>query len=215
MKKSLGIAAALLAVFSTGAAQAQSAPPWYVGASIGSSKSNVNAGEVNGFLRSLGYGSPATSADDKDQAYKFLVGYRFSPVVSVEGFYADLGKYNSRTTVTTPFPGTVSADYKAKGYGIDLLLSAPISQEFSVFGRLGVMQAKTEASFGSTGSVLLAQNRGSKNKTGQHFGVGMQYDITPTVGLRGEVETYRKLGDDSTGGELKVDVVSLGAIFRF
>ena len=215
MKKSLGIAAALLAVFSTGAAQAQSAPPWYVGASIGSSKSNVNAGEVNGFLRSLGYGSPATSADDKDQAYKFLVGYRFSPVVSVEGFYADLGKYNSRTTVTTPFPGTVSADYKAKGYGIDLLLSAPISQEFSVFGRLGVMQAKTEASFGSTGSVLLAQNRGSKNKTGQHFGVGMQYDITPTVGLRGEVETYRKLGDDSTGGELKVNVVSLGAIFRF
>ena len=117
MKKSLGIAAALIAVFSTGAAHAQSAPPWYVGASIGSSKSNVNAGEVNGFLRSLGYGSPATSADDKDQAYKFLVGYRFSPVISVEGFYADLGKYNSRTTVTTPFPGTVSADYKAKGYG--------------------------------------------------------------------------------------------------
>ena len=214
MKKSLGIAAALIAVFSTGAAHAQSAPPWYAGASIGSSKSNVNAGEVNDFLRSLGYGSPSTSADDKDQTYKFLVGYRFSPVISVEGFYADLGKYNSRSTVTTPFPGTVSADYKAKGYGIDLLLSAPLSQEFSVYGRLGVMQAKTEASFSSTGSVLLAKSQGSKNKTGQHFGVGLQYDITPTVGLRGEVETYRKLGDDSTGGELKVDVVSLGAIFR-
>ena len=194
---------------------AQSAPPWYVGASIGSSKSNVNAGEVNDFLRSLGYGSPSTSADDKDQTYKFLVGYRFSPVISVEGFYADLGKYNSRTTVSTPFPGTVSADYKAKGYGVDLLLSAPLSQEFSVYGRLGVMQAKTEASFSSTGSVLLAKNQGSKNKTGQHFGVGLQYDLNPALGLRAEVETYRKLGDDSTGGELKVDVVSLGAIFRF
>ena len=133
----------------------------------------------------------------------------------MEGFYTDLGKYNTRTNVVTPFPGTVNADYKAKGYGVDLVLSAPMTQEFSVYGRLGVLQAKTEANFSSTGSVLLVTNRGSKNKTGQHFGVGLQYDLNPALALRAEVETYRKLGDDSTGGELKVDVLSLGAIFRF
>ena len=65
------------------------------------------------------------------------------------------------------------------------------------------------------GSVGLLFDRGSKNKTGQHYGVGLQYDLNPALALRGEVETYRKLGDDSTGGELKVDVLSLGAIFRF
>lgn len=215
MKKTPSIVATVLAVSLAGVVHAQSITPWYAGVSIGSTKSNVNAGEVNDFFRSLGYGSPSTSAEDKDAAYKFSLGYRFSPVIAVEGFYADLGKYNTRTSVATPFVGSVSADYKAKGYGVDAVLSAPISQAFSVYGRLGVIQAKTEANFGSTGSVGLSFNRGSKNKTGQHFGVGMQYDLNPALALRGEVETYRKLGDDSTGGELKVDVLSLGAIFRF
>ncbi|MCY7387100.1 MAG: outer membrane beta-barrel protein [Burkholderiales bacterium] len=215
MKNVLGIAAAILAVSVTGTAHAQSATPWYVGGSLGTAKSNVNAGEVNDYLRSIGAGSPSTTADDKDTAYRFLLGYRFSPAVAVEGFYADLGEYNTRSNVLSPFVGTVNADYKAKGYGIDLVLSAPITQEFSVFGRVGIIQAKTEARFNSSGSIGLLFNRGSKNKTGQHFGVGLQYDINPAIALRGEVETYRKLGDDSTGGELKADVLSVGAIFRF
>ena len=214
MKKPLSIIATLLSLSIAGAAHAQSAP-LYGGVSLGSSRSNVDAGEVNDFFRSLGYGSPSTSADDKDSAYKFSLGYRFSPMVAVEGFYADLGKYNTRTSVTAPSVGSVSADYKSKGYGVDLVLSAPMSQAFSVYGRVGVIQAKTEATFGSTGSVLLAFNQGSKKKTGQHYGAGLQYDLNPALAVRGEVETYRKLGDASTGGELKVDVISVGAIFRF
>ena len=215
MKKVLGIAGAILAISVAGAANAQTATPWYGGVSAGSTKSNVNPGEVNDYLRSLGYGFPSTSANDKDTFYKFLLGYRFSPVVSLEGFYADLGKYSTRTTVTAPFVGSVNADYKAKGYGVDLVLSAPMTPEFSVYGRLGVLQAKTEATFSSGGSIGLLANRGSKSKTAQHYGVGLQYDLNPSLALRGEIETFRKLGDDTTGGELKVDVLSVGAIFRF
>ena len=214
MKNVLRIAAAILSISTAGLAHAQSGP-WYVGASAGSAKSNVSAGEVNDFLGTLGFGSPSTSADDKDTTYKFLLGYRFSQAVAVEGFYTDLGSYDTRSKVTSPFLGTVNADYKAKGYGIDLVVSAPMTQVFSVYARLGIIQAKTEATFNSSGSIGLLFNRGSKNKTGQHYGVGLQYDITPALGLRGEVETYRKLGDDSTGGELKVDALSMGAILRF
>lgn len=214
MKKILSIVTAVLAVSVAGIAHAQTAP-WYGGVSLGQAKSNVDAGEVNDYLRTVGFGSPTTSGDNKDQVYRFLIGYRFSPVVAVEGFYADLGSYNTRSNVLTPFVGSVSADYKAKGYGVDVVLSAPVTKEFSVYGRLGVIQAKTEATFASSGSVALLLNSGSKNKTGQHFGVGLQYDLNPAVALRAEVETFRKLGDDSTGGELKVDVASLGAIFRF
>ncbi len=215
MKNVLGIAAVLFAVSNVGAVHAQSTTPWYGGVSAGSTKSNVNPGEVNDYLRSLGYGSPSTSAEDKDTFYKFLLGYRFSQLVSLEGFYADLGKYDTRTAVRSPFVGSVNADYKSKGYGVDLVLSAPMTQTLSVYGRLGVMQTKTEAAFSSAGSIGLLANRGSKNKVGQHFGVGLQYDLNPALALRGEVETFRKLGDDTTGGELKVDVLSLGAIFRF
>ena len=66
-----------------------------------------------------------------------------------------------------------------------------------------------------TGNACNGNLGGDFVQTGQHYGVGLQYDITPALGLRGEVETYRKLGDDSTGGELKVDALSLGAILRF
>lgn len=216
MKKALGIIAAVLAVSAAGSAQAQAqSASWYGGVSAGQTKSNVSAGEVTDFLRTLGFGAVITAADDKDSMYKFALGYRFSPAIAIEGFYADLGEYSTRSNVSTPSVGTVSANYQSKGYGVDVVLSAPITQEFSVYGRLGVMQAKTEAAFASTGSVILSSNRGNKTKAGQHFGVGLQYDISPAIGLRAEVETFRKLGDDSTGGELKVDVVSLGAIFRF
>ena len=217
MKNILGIAAAVLvtSVAGTVHAQSQNMTPWYAGGALGATKSNVNAGEVNAYLLSVGFGSPSTSADNKDTAYRFLLGYQFSPAVAVEGFYADMGKYNTRSNVTNPSVGTINADYKAKGYGIDLVLSAPFTPEFSVFGRVGVIRAKTEATFNSSGSVGLLFNRGSKSKTGQHYGVGLQYDINPALALRGEVETYRKLGDDTTGGELKADALSIGAIFRF
>lgn len=117
--------------------------------------------------------------------------------------------------MAAPSAGSVNADYKARGYGVDLLLSAPVTPAFSAYGRLGVIQARAEAGFSSTGSFLLRSSGGNRNKTAPHVGVGLQYDISPVLGLRGEVEAYRKLGDDSTGGELKVDVISLGAIFRF
>ncbi len=217
MKKLLTIAFLALTAASTGPVYAQLAPAakWYAGAAIGQARSNVDAGEVDDFVRSLGYGSPSTSAEDKDMAYRLSAGYRFSPALSIELFYADLGAYSTRTTVATPSPGSVSADYKANGYGLDVLLSAPVAPQFSVYGRLGIMQARTEASFSSSGSFVLLNNGASKDKTAQHFGLGFQYDVTPELGLRAEVETFRKLGDDSTGGELKLDVLSLGAVFRF
>ena len=119
MKKIISIATAVLAVSamsSTDAVYAQT-PSWYGGVAYGQSKSNVNAGEVNDFLRSVGYGSPSTSVDDKDKAYRFVLGYRLSPAVALEAFYADVGNYGSRSNVATPFIGSVSADYSAKGFG--------------------------------------------------------------------------------------------------
>jgi hypothetical protein len=43
----------------------------------------------------------------------------------------------------------------------------------------------------------------------------MQFSLNRQVSLRAEVERFRKLGDDSTGGELQADAYLLGAIFRF
>lgn len=195
-----------------GAAQAQQSG-FYVGVGIGQSKgTNVDANDVSNFLREKGYTNVATSADDRDTSYRLTGGYSFNSAVAVEALYTDIGRFGTRSTVNN---GTVSADYRAKGYGVDLVLSAPMNDQFSVFGRVGVLQAKTEADFRATGVVVLNAGRGSSTKTGQHYGLGLQFNLSKEVALRAEVERFRKLGDDSTGGELQADAYSLGAIFRF
>jgi len=214
MKKSIYSIAIVAAIAGTGMAQAQqTSPGFYAGVAVGQSKAtNVSEGDVNDFLRQQGYSNVSTSADKKDSTYRLTGGYQFNQNVAIELLYTDIGNFGTRTTVTG---GTVNADYKAKGFGIDLVLSAPVTEQFSVFGRLGAIQAKTEASFSSTGVVGLNFLQGNKNKTGHHFGLGLQYGLSKEIALRGEVERFRKLGDDSTGGELQADAINVGVIFRF
>jgi OOP family OmpA-OmpF porin len=195
-----------------GAAQAQQTG-FYVGVGLGQSKgTNVDANDVSNFLREKGYTNASSTADDRDKNYRITGGYSFNPAVAVEAIYTDIGRFGTRSTVTN---GSVSADYRAKGYGVDLVLSAPLNEQFSVFGRVGVLQARTDADFRATGVVVLNGSRGSTTKTGQHYGLGMQFSLNRQVSLRAEVERFRKLGDDSTGGELQADAYLLGAIFRF
>jgi OOP family OmpA-OmpF porin len=212
IRHTVAVLAAAAAWAAAGTAQAQQTG-FYVGAGVGQSKgTNVDANDVSNFLRDKGYTNPSSTADDRDTSYRLTAGYSLNPAVAVEAIYADIGRFGTRSTVTN---GTVSADYKAKGYGVDLVLSAPMSEQFSVFGRVGVLQAKTEADFRSSGVVVLNAGRGSTTKTAQHYGLGLQFNLTKAVALRAEVERFRKLGDDSTGGELQADAYSLGAIFRF
>jgi OOP family OmpA-OmpF porin len=211
MNNTLFAITALLATFCTGTAHAQS--PRYAGVAAGQSTgTNISEGEVNDLLRARGYNNAATRADKKDNFYRLTLGYQLSPNVAVEAMYADIGQFGTRSTVTG---GSVNADYKASGYGIDLVLAAPVAQDVSLFVRAGVLRAKTEARFGSSGAVVLTFNQGSSTKTGNHFGAGLQYEISRNVALRFEAERFSKLGDDSTGGELKADAYSIGALIRF
>ena len=56
---------------------------------------------------------------------------------------------------------------------------------------------------------------GDDKKTGNGltFGAGVQFNVTPPLGLRAEWQRYRKLGGDSDMGD--VDVISIGALWRF
>jgi len=211
MRNILCTIAAALAVAFAGVAHAET--PWYAGLALGQSKgTNISEGEVNDLLRTSGYTNAATSADKKDNTYRLTLGYQFTPNIAAEALYADIGQFGTRSTVTG---GSVNADYKASGYGVDLVLSAPVTQGFSIFARAGVMRTKTEANFSSSGVISLGFTHGSSTRSGEHFGLGMQYDLSKEVALRIEAERFNKLGDDSTGGELKADAYTIGAIYRF
>jgi len=46
------------------------------------------------------------------------------------------------------------------------------------------------------------------------YGAGLQYDLTRQVGVSGEWQRYNKMGGGSIA-ETKVDVLSVGVLYRF
>ena len=80
----------------------------YVGVAAGWSKSNIDAGEIDSSLASLGLGS-TTTVDETDIGFKIYGGYQR---------YTNFGKFTSDTIITSGGSGTGEGQWK--GYSIDL-----------------------------------------------------------------------------------------------
>ena len=219
IKKSLFAAVSLLLV--SGAALAEGDTGFSISVAGGGTRANLSESELNNLLSSQNYVSPTSSVSNTDSAYRIGAGYRFSPIFALEAHYSDLGKYSSESRallVPNAGAGTLSAKYKSSGYGLDALVTAPLAQGFSIYGRVGVLRAKTEANFTSSGSIFVSPTSrldATANTTAYSYGIGLQYDISKQVAIRAEGQRYEKLGNDDTGGKLKLDVYTIGAVFSF
>jgi len=201
-----------LAVFASPfAVAAADLPGWYVGANIGQSLAKIDNTRITGSLLGNGFSSATIDDDDRDTGYKFFGGYRFNQYFSMEGGYFDLGKFGF--TATTVPAGTFSGSIGLKGVNLDAIGRLPITDKFSVFGRLGINNAQARDQFRSTGAVLAGDSNPRKRDTNIKFGAGLQYDFTEALGVRAEVERYRI--NDAVGNKGDVDLVSFGLVYRF
>jgi OOP family OmpA-OmpF porin len=192
----------------------QSTKPWYGGVSIGQSTVKID----DDALRIVGATATSLSKNETDTGYKAYVGYRLHQNFAVEGGYTDFGKISATRTMTAPAVGTFHADSKASGWHVDAVGIWPMQNNFSLFGKLGLIFNEVKTSLGTTGAVALpAGTNTSPKHSGSNLklGIGAGYDFTPTVGARVEWERASKLGDDSTGGKSDVDLLSVGVVFRF
>ncbi len=219
VKKSLVAAVSLLLV--SGAALAEGESGFSVSIAGGGSRAHLSESDLNNSLISQNYVSPTSSVSNTDSTYRIGAGYRFSPIFALEAHYTDLGKYSSESRallVPNAGAGTLSAKYKSSGVGLDALVAAPLAQGFSIYGRVGVLRAKTEANFTSSGSIFVSPTsrlNATANTTAYSYGIGLQYDISKQIAIRAEGQRYEKLGNDDTGGKLKLDVYTIGAVFSF
>ncbi len=160
---------------------------WYITGSIGQSDYKVNSGDV----------PPGISVDKKDTSFGVAVGYNFNKNIAVEAGYFDMGKFK----FTGTFAGVgVNGDGRAQGFQASAVLSAPIADAFSVYGRLGGAYTDRKAN-ACAGSSCASD---SEKKAELLYGVGLGYAFTKN--LTGTVE-YQKL--DNT------DVSSINAGIRF
>jgi len=97
---------------------------------------------------------------------------------------------------------------KTKAWDLAAVGTLPIADKFSAFGKLGMYRADSDLS-----SDVLAS--GSESKSDLTYGLGLQYDFTRSVGMRGEWQRFQKVGGDDVGGESDIDVMSVGVLYRF
>ncbi len=130
---------------------------------------------------------------EKDTAFRILGGYQINKNFGAELGYTDFGKSES---------GGIT--FKGNAIELTAVGTLPINNQFSVYGKLGFAMTEGEAS-----ALGVSRSEDSVTPT---YGVGVQYNFSPTLGLRGEWQRY-DVGDDPIQSD--VDVLSIGVIFRF
>lgn len=184
---------------------------WYGGVNVGKSHAKIDDARIAGSLSTAGFATTSIRADDRDTAYKLFGGYRFGAHVALEGGYLDLRKFGF--TATTLPSGTLSGNMKVRGANLDLLGILPLAEGLAAFGRVGAMRAQTTDSFTATGLVRVLEPSAGTSATNYKIGLGLQYDLFRSLGVRAEAERYRI--DDAVGNRGDVDLYSVGILYRF
>ncbi len=227
MKRSPAVLLLSLAVLAT-PALAQSR--WYGGVSAGQSKTD---GElvVNRESTVVNATVSGSSFDSKDSGFKVFGGYQFTPHIGVELNYSDLGRSRLYTGILTTNPvlaGSVTLERQIEGFGADLVLRAPIGPRASIFGRVGAVRSRLEASAILDGNVIFTNGNPADrsrlttvSETVTRYGVGAEWGFGRGMGLRVEWERWLdvgkafEIGGSGTTGEANTDFYSVGFIYRF
>ena len=140
------------------------------------------------------------SCDDEDTSWKILGGYQINRNFSAELGYTNLGE------LTASGPGG-SLKVETSAWELVGIGAYPLSNQLSVYGKLGLYRAETEL----TSTIGLSADETATDIT---YGFGVRYDFTPAIGVRGEWQRYGDVGGGNIGNG-DVDVLSVGLIFKF
>ncbi len=184
---------------------------WYAGANVGQSRAKIDDPRIRAQLLQSGLTATSIVDNNRDTGYKLFGGYKINKNFALEGGYFNLGRFGY--VATTVPAGTLSGNIKLQGLNFDGVGTLPLSEKFSVFGRLGLNYAQARDTFVGTGLVTVANPNPSKNQVNYKFGAGLQYDFTESLAMRLEGERYRI--NDAVGNKGDIDLYSLGLIYRF
>ncbi|HSO45060.1 MAG TPA: outer membrane beta-barrel protein [Rhodoferax sp.] len=148
---------------------------------------------------------PATSTcDDSDTAWKIYGGLEVNEYLAMEVGYADLGE--------AKFSGTPSGTAEVHGMTMQMVGTFAINPSFSVIGRGGMNFLNLE----KNGTIADTPNNNvGDTDVAWSLGLGAQYNLSKSVGLRAEWERYFKVGDEDTTGEVDIDLISASIVYTF
>jgi OOP family OmpA-OmpF porin len=190
---------------------AQDVGNFYGGLSVGQARVKIDEPRITAGLLSQGLNTTAIVSDEKDSAYKLLLGYQFSQNFALEGGYFNLGKFSFQST-TAP-AGSLNGEIKLQGLNLDLVGRLPLSERWSALARVGAQVANARDRFSGTGAVRVLDPNPSQRATNYKAGLGLQYAVSKSLLVRAEGERYRI--NDAVGNHGGVNVFSVSLVMPF
>src|SRR5665647_450366 len=184
---------------------------WYVGANVGASRATIDDARITSGLLGNGFSAAPITNDDSSTGYKLYGGYRLNRYIAVEGGYFDLGDFGFKAT-TVP-AGTLTGNIKLRGLNLDLVGTLPITEKFSVFGRIGANYTQARDTFSAAGAVNVLDPNPSTRDTNLKVGLGLEYAFNDSLAMRAELERYRI--NNAVGNKGDIDLASVGLVYRF
>ena len=161
-----------------------------------------------------------TPAADETSTRAFVFGgYRWRNDVAFEASFSSVDKYALRPAdvgstlrgVGLGLHGVAPGfgDVSARSWNVDVYTSWAFYRAFSLYGRLGYVQADP-AVYGLTSGADARRAR-----EGMNYGVGLRYNVNSALGLRLEYARFARFGTETGGLLPDSDQVSFGVQFRF
>jgi len=134
------------------------------------------------------------------------------PGTSIEGGWADLGKFRYNATFTG---GSAAAEVKVSGFNIAAIGVAPLNDSVSLFAKLGTINAKVKANVSAIDPGGAASGNESDRNWNLNYGLGLMYNFTHNLAIRLEWDRFDKVGDKEKTGEGDVVLYSIGLKYSF
>lgn len=189
-------------------ALAQENKYYYWGLGVGQSQSQIDDRLTTNSLLGSSTSPGSFTSEKQDTSYKLFGGYQFNRNFALEAGYFNLGKFTYSTSLPA---GTLNGRYEIEGLNLDLVGTLPMGSRWSALARVGAHHAITRDGFSGPGLPASASVDNSQRANNLKVGLGLQYELTPSMFLRGEAERFRV--KDGLGNNGDVNVFSMSLVF--
>lgn len=203
-----------IAAITLSAASTLASAQWYGAVSAGSSSMSIKSSDIG--IGSAGVTTSSVNKSESDTGYKLQMGYQFNRNFAIEGGYVDLGKFSGTNNTSTP-SGSLRNDMSASGWTAMAVGFLPASENLSFLGKVGAIFSTAKYNLTTTGGMTTGgmPSSGSKSDINIAYGVGLEYGITKSLGLRAELETFSDMRGGDAVAKRDVNLYSIGLTAKF
>jgi len=179
---------------------------WYMLGGVGQTTSSNDKSTLDSTLTSIGAHGFSSSLN-KPTVYNLQAGYQLNKNLAFEGGY--IGSTNENYSANGGnLSGAVTATAKVDGWNLVAVGILPLSDQFSLLGKLGVASIHDSITLAGQGGSISV----SGTKTDLTYGVGAQFNFTSATFARFDLDSYN-IGDSTSASRSTVWTVNVGYKF--